>query len=361
MSVVGGKHLRGFMKRSVIGAVLLASVFFVAGNREANAAACTYGSCAPSGTIINNVVTLNSSTLLANILSDHISQIVGGVAGLDSGTSKSVFALGQGDGKAAGSSPTPWGVWGSIANNWIQDTQMGASFKGGVFDGMGGADYSFANGALLGLSAGYEHIGLHTGFNNGGLHSDGFALAPYAALRLTPILSIDGEFGHTWVDYHEGHGGISGSYNGDRWFGTTNLNAKTAVDNWQLGSSLGLFYVSESQSAYTESNANPVANSTPYVGEVQLKGSLGYDFNMQWGRLTPYVSARLEFDPLQSSAAVINAQNQTVSQSNFGVTFGSGVNMAIGDRVTVDVTGTTSQFRRYFSDYGLTGTVRVAF
>jgi hypothetical protein len=361
------------MTRSVIGAAALAPVLFLAGNREAVAtpANCTYGSCAPSGTIINQIVTQDASDTTTNILSDRISQATGGgISSLDKGTSSSVFALGQGGtGKAAGSPYVPynpWGIWAGVANTWVTDGQSGANFHGRLFDGMGGADYCFAadcstHGAMLGLAVGYEHIDLTTEFNNGSLHSNGYALAPYAAYKFSPVYGVSGQIGHTWVNYKEDHGGINGSYDGDRWFGTVDVTAKNNFNAWQLASDFGLFYLNEAQQAFVETNGNHVLSSTPYVGEIRFKNTLGYEFTTGWGHVTPFASARLEVDPLQSSAPVVNSQGQTLTLTNYGATFGAGTNIAIGDAVTVNLEGDTIAFRRDLNAYGFNATVRIKY
>ncbi len=330
-------------------------------------AACTYGSCAPSNLIINNVTTQSSASQTAGLIADQISQAISGISGSSSFASvgptgsSTQLAFAGGDGKAAGSAPRRWTFWANTANNWLRNTQAGAEYNGTIFTGVGGVDYLFNDRLLLGVSSGYEGINLDTSFNSGKLTSDGVALALYGGYVISPVFSLDGVVGHTWVNYKESRPGASGSYDGDRWFGAFNVNAKTAIDRWRFNASMGFFSVKEIQGGYTESNANVVAQSTAYLNQLRTKGSIGYQIPVSWGTLTPYASTRLDFDLSKSAAPVINALGQTANNGDFGALLGLGATAAIGERTTVEIEGSTTQFRSDFQAYSLRGTVRLKY
>ena len=329
-------------------------------------AACTYGSCAPSNVVISSQVTQQASSQTATLIADRISQAVAGFGGTSFAAVPGfesrgpVFALGNGGGKAAGSLPKNLGVWADVGNLWLRNSQAGAEYEGQIFTALAGFDYLFHDRILLGFAAGYERIDLDTGFNSGTLKSSGWAAAIYGGLILAPDLSIDFQVGHAWVDYSQAHG-ATGSFKGDRWFGSTNLNAKQSFGNWRFAESFGYFHVNENQDAYVESNGNQVDGQTAYVGQVRVKGTVGYWMPMDWGSLMPYASTRLDFDVTKSAAPVINSQGQTTDNGDFGATFALGVTARTGPSMTGTIEATTTQFRRDFESYGLKGTMRVQF
>lgn len=232
---------------------------------------------------------------------------------------------------------------------------------GPIFSTLVGLDYSWQPWLLTGIAGGYERVDIYTGFNNGNQASNGVIFASYAAIRLSPSFSLDGQIGHAWIGYNGSHGGVSSAFTGDRWFGSANVKAKTTIDAWQLVGSVGYFYVAETQGSYTESNGNVVPSSMPYLGQVRVKGEVGYRFETQFGALTPFASARLEFDTQHGEAPVINSAGQRAAVSEFGTTFGAGLKADLGDYTSLILEGKTTQFRQYFEAYGVNASLRIRF
>lgn len=355
------------LKLKVLGVLgsILASFVLLGGPAQA---ACTYGACAPSNATIAQQVVTSASSQAAGLLADRISQVVGGgslftpTAPSPGGFSGSTRNEEGGLGKAAGDGSKPYGVWASVSNHWIRDTQSGTNFSGTISNLVGGLDYERDNGLLLGAAVGYEHLDINTGFNSGKLTSNGFGLSPYIGYRLNKVWSVDSQLSHVWARYNESRPNVTGNNNGDRWAVSGNLNANTEVGNgFLVGGSLGLFYVREFQSAYTESNGNRVEGTAPYTGEARLKGTLGYRVNAGDLVMIPNVFTRLEYDPIHSKAAVIDASGNHATTSDFGATFGLGLRGLYGDYTTITLEGTTEQFRPYQDDYGLNLTVRFVF
>ncbi|OIQ95382.1 autotransporter beta-domain protein [mine drainage metagenome] len=317
-------------------------------------AADTYGAKAPSSAIVNTEVVRSAATQAAGLLSDRISQVVGGGA----------MFLGEngsaGTGLSAGDAGHPAGFWLSTSNHWLRDSQNGASFNGNIGDVVGGFDYQRPDGLMLGLAFGYENLNVDTTFNNGVLKDGGYGLSPYAGYRFNDIWSADLQLSHVWVNYDESHAGVSGSNSGSRWSFSGNVNANQELpENWLVGSSLGLFYVKEFQTAYIESNGNPVAAATPYTGEIRWKEMLGYRLTVGGVELVPNVSVRLEYDPLQTREAIIDANGDHAATSNFGATFGAGLRGRLNEDTTLTLEGTSEQFRPYMNDYGVSLTLRI--
>jgi Autotransporter beta-domain len=345
--------------------IVMAVVF---GQSQSAMAACTYGACAPSNIIVANQVTQYATTQTAGLITDQINQAVGALSGVgafitpndlmsyaDSRAPGPFFKAAPG---AVAPPPRTWNVWAAGAGLSVHDSQQGANYDGSISSGVGGFDYRWNGRVLAGLATGYEGVGLNTGFNTGNLKSNGYVLAPYMAYLFTPSWSVDAQLGHGWLNYNESHPGVTGSFNANRWWGQVNLNDRQVYGNWHLGASLGYIYVSENQNAYSESNGNPVAGQTLFLGQIRLKGLAGYEFLTPWGALMPYGSARLEFDVQKSALPIVNSLAQTTTNGNFGTTFGLGILARVGPATTMSVEGTTTQFRTDFQSYGIKGILR---
>lgn len=361
-----------------------AAVGTVAGLSGAATAAETYGNV-----VTAPLVTQEATKTTASLISGRVSAAVsgatggafsGGVGGGVGGGGGGLFAPsnssslmpngkgyagGNGDskGKASGSAPRNFGVWLNGAGTWLENEQASAEFKGNIYNVMGGADYLIKDRFLVGLSAGYERADIKTKFNNGKLESDGFTVAPYFAFILNKNISFDVSVGHSWIDYDISRtsNAVSGSTTGDRWFGTTNANYTTSINNWQLGATLGYLYTMEKQDAYKESTGGSVDEVGVHLGQARLGGKVGYLAPTSFGYLNPYGSARLEYDVVKDAPGVINAAGTKANDDDFGVTFGLGVAAGIGQSTTINVEATSTQFRDDLKNYGVSSTVRYRF
>jgi hypothetical protein len=344
------------------GILLLALGLFLGGIGNAFAGT-TYGPNGPSNVNTNQQTVAKAADLTTGIINDRISNatVDAGFGTFSAAGSTQLFVAGNGGGKAAGSEPEKFGLWGSLGATWVRDTQPGVNFSGSIISGVAGADYRALPWLLVGIAGGYESSSIDTIFNSGKQWSGGAVVSLYSAIRLGNNLSFTVQGGRGWLNYWETHGGINGAFTGERWFGSANLNVGTAIDKWQLAGSLGYFFFTETQSSYTETNGNVVPSSTPYLGQIRLKGQVGYEFTTNWGTIMPFVSARLEFDTNYSDAPIISAQGQRAAYSPFGTTFGAGIKAKIGDSTSFILEGTTLQFRPYFESYGLNGSFRIKF
>jgi len=121
-----------------------------------------------------------------------------------------------------------------------------------------GADTLLSSKFLLGLAIGYEQSDILTDYNGGDNESDGFTFAPYAAYLISSNFSVDLAAGYSTLDYNtdridNSNGNIlRGSFDSDRWFIASNLNATFNYQNWFLGGRLGYLHTEERQDAYFE-------------------------------------------------------------------------------------------------------------
>jgi len=367
-----------FKKHLLTSSVAIAGSVFVAG--AAHASSYAYGTNAASNTVVAPKVVQTASTQTASLISSRVSAAVSGATGTiapGGGPSAPVggpapvslipggkgFSAGNGDGKASGSAPKRFGVWANASYTYLENTQANSNFDGDVVNAMAGADYLLTDRILVGLALGYENQDITTKFNAGKLEGNGFTVSPYVAFILNKNISFDLTIGHSWVDYDvsRSNGTITGSTEGDRWFGVANANFTTNINRWQLGATAGYLYTQEKQDAYNESNGRGVDSVYVHLGQARLTGKAGYLIPTGFGYLNPYGSARIEYDVVKNPAAVIDASGTKASNDDFGVTFGLGVSAGIGDSTTVNLEGNTTQFREDLNVYGVSGNVRYKF
>jgi len=359
--------------------VALLTTAIVSFSGSAMASSYSYGTNAAGTTVTAPEVTKQASAQTAGLISARVSSAVSSATGnisagaapapapISTPTPTSSLQPGDkvsfstGNTSAAGDVAKRFGAWANAGVTHINNDQAGSEFSGNILTGLVGGDYLVNDYLLVGLSGGYEHGDIDTTYNNGTLTSSGVTVAPYLAVIINKYFSIDTSFGHTWVSYDESHGGVTGSTNGSRYFATVNGNANTMIDNWQLGSSLGFLYTKEDQDAYSESNGTAVGKVKVRLGQARATERLGYLAPVSWGYVNPYGWARLEYDVSKTAAGVIDSKGTLASHSNFGTTFGLGVNFGLGDYTTLNVEGTTTQFRENLQVYGGTATIRVKF
>ena len=226
--------------------------------------------------------------------------------------------------------------------------------------GVAGVDYRALPWLLVGVAGGYEGTNINTFFNSGQQWSSGAVVFLYGAVRLAPSWSLTAQVGHGWISYWETHGGVNGNFGGDRWFGCGQHQHRPEHRQVAAHRIARLFLLHLYQLAFTETNGNAIPSSTPYLGQIRVKGQAGYEFTTDWGTIMP-LQRGLEFDVAYSDAPIISSAGQRASNSIFGTTFSAGVKTRIGDRSSFILEGTTTQFRQYFEAYGINGSFRINF
>ncbi len=124
-----------------------------------------------------------------------------------------------------------------------------------------GFDRLFADRFLIGLSAGYQEIDTATAFNGGGQEADGFMIAPYAAWLINDTFSMDVTGGYSPLDYDQNRVSptdgtqTTASFDADRWFLASNLNALLTTGHWVFGGRIGVLHTEEDQDGYVETGS----------------------------------------------------------------------------------------------------------
>lgn len=201
-----------------------------------------------------------------------------------------------GTGLAAGDGMgSVFAMWGSYAYNDFESDFTSAGVPLGYdadsHNALGGIDRLFQGRYLLGLAFGYNAMDTDTRFNGGNQDTDSYTVAPYAAVLLSDIFSIDIAGGYSWLDYDQSRlspvdgTSIGASFDADRWFVATNLNAIMVVDKFVFGAKVGYLHTDEEQDAYAEAgSAASVAGGVVRtlgqrdidLSQVVVGGEIGY-------------------------------------------------------------------------------------
>ncbi len=266
-------------------------------------------------------------------------------------------------GKAAGSTAPMRGFWGNATVTNVDDDHAGANYDGNIYTFLAGYDTKAGEKLTLGLAAGFERVLVDTGYNGGSVQGKAWTLAPYMSYAISDMLSVNAAVGRTWASYDLDHTvSATGSTDGKRWFGSANLVARQTSGSWKLSETPGYFYVTETQDAYTETGVGALAvpESKRHVGQIRIGGKAGYEIPTQFGSVTPYLSARAEFDVNKSSDPVLT-NGATVSRDDQGATFGAGLKAAMGENMTFTLQATTTAFRNDYEARGLSATLSFRF
>ncbi len=237
-----------------------------------------------------------------------------------------------------------FGLWGSYS---YSDFESDFAFQGTslAYDAdahsmLAGFDRLFSDRYLLGVAFGYQWVDADTTFNGGGQENDGYTVAPYAAVLLNDVFSIDVSGGMSWLDYDQDRispadgTDIRASFDSDRWFVATNLNALVVVENWVVGAKVGYLHTDEEQDGYLETGSaasagagllRTVTKRTVDLSQVIFGLDVGYSF----GAWEPYVMAAYHNDlsrndgraagGLPGNFTAVQPDDDDEVQLNFGV------------------------------------------
>ena len=218
----------------------------------------------------------------------------------------SVF--GHGSGLAAGGELEELGVglWASFS---YADFESDFAFQGSSLaynadsqTVLGGIDKLYADRFLLGFAFGYTDVDVNTQFNGGGTENDGYIFAPYVAMLLSDVFSVDLTGGASMLTYDQHRVSPSdgtlttADFDSDRWFIATNLNAIITRGKWIFGGKFGYLYTEEEQDGYTEigSGTSSRAGTLRTVDDREIDLSqiaVGIDIAYSLGAVEPYVIA----------------------------------------------------------------------
>ncbi len=211
-------------------------------------------------------------------------------------------------GRSAGDHFGNWSVWANVSTteydadipltnalDGLGNPVPQANYDGDLDSLLIGADTLIGNQFLLGFALSYEENDITTDYNGGDNKSDGFTLSPYAAYLFNDIFSIDVSAGYSSLDYRTDRidntngNTIKGSFDADRWFVASNLNAIINRGNWYVAGRVGYLYTEEDQDNYLETGG-PTARTLPnrHIDLSQI--IVGFDVAYNFGWYEPYAT-----------------------------------------------------------------------
>lgn len=299
-------------------------------------------------TAVAPVASAQTASLIAGAVGGAVSGATGSVGG--GGAPSGGFAPGpqsfnsrQMQGKSGGSNTADLGMWVNGIYSHVDKSEAGGEFDGDVYNFVGGVDYRITQRVVAGVALGYEHSDITTKFNSGTFKGDGFTVAPYVGVSLTPNWSADLSVGHTWLNYdtERNNNAVNGTFDANRWFGAANLNGTYTANRFVLMPKVGVMYLNEEQDSYTDSTGAAVAGSTIKLGRASAGGSVGYQF----GSFMPYVKLIGEWD-FEHPGSVALSNGTMSAVDDFGGVAGAGVNFNINSQLSGTVEGSYNSIGR---------------
>jgi len=331
-----------------------------------------------SGAVVTATQTLRAATAqTVGLISSRISQVRSATR-RNSGLKMTALSLSNdlsnGEiGLAGGNASKGVGVWAQGKFTAVDFTSVSAAFDGNILTGMFGIDKTFAGGKfLIGLGGGFETSDFETTFNRGTVESDGLIIAPYISAMFGNGFSIDATGGYANLDYDTTRKEtatnelINGSTDADRFFGSMmlkyNRSKKLSKGSLTYGALLGVSYTEEEKDGFTEVGADgdtsvAVAAQTTEMGQVLFGMTTGMDF----GKVEPFLNLTGEFDFEKSDDVTVGATQVAISDSDFGLRVGGGLNLRFSPRVSGLVSADSVLLRDDYSEFTGTAKIRIDF
>ncbi len=262
--------LKPFLMAAALPAVVLTAPATLATESELEERICNREDFAGCLNGVSSSVTNGAGLRMSSAALDDVARERAGKS-VEQNTQAARFGGQTGLNAGDGTAGSVFGLWANYSYNdfdsdfAFQGTSL--AYDADAHNVLGGFDRLFGDRVLLGVAFGYQWLETDTRFNGGGQDSDGFTVAPYAAVLLSDIFSIDVSGGYSSLEYDQNRispadgTGIEASFDSDRWFVATNLNAFLPVDRFIFGAKIGYLYTEEDQDAYLETGSVASANA----------------------------------------------------------------------------------------------------
>lgn len=196
------------------------------------------------------------------------------------------------------------GVWFSYSYTNTENTLSSTAFDSERNSYLGGLDYMFNDSVLVGLSFGYEHADVDTTFNDGMAETNGYTIAPYAAVTLHDKTYLDFSAGYSSLNTDQNRqrstAPVSSSFDSQRLFISGNLNHIIEWKKLYITGSLGFLWAREKLDSFVESDATRLAGQTFELR--QWRSSI--DVTYSSGNFEPYFRGTYENDMSVTQIAV---------------------------------------------------------
>ncbi|MBI3507184.1 MAG: autotransporter outer membrane beta-barrel domain-containing protein [Proteobacteria bacterium] len=355
------------------------SVIFAAG--LSGPAQAAYDSAGRAQAVTATTVTTIASTA-ASVIASGIGSSIGGAIGggvgpvgtptgggvtLQGTSAQPVWSIAQ-TGMAAAAAARGFNIWAQggfthAQSSFNAGTNNDTRFDGDIWVGVVGIDFKMAPRVTVGVAGGYQTVDINTTFNAGKIKQTGFGVTPYMAFVLNQNYYVDVSAGY-WLlnnDVSRSGGTARATYTGSRWNMGANLNGNWRRNRWDFGGQVGYLYVNAKDDGYTETGSAAVAgvqtSDAVKIGQGRLGASAGY----RMGSITPYGMARIEHNFTQPKTILNNGVGAQPAENRTGYRIGGGMRFNVNSTTSGDVSANTLYGKSAYKEYGVAGTVRVAF
>tara|TARA_R110002110_G_scaffold376568_2_gene586625 strand:- start:136588 stop:137880 length:1293 start_codon:yes stop_codon:yes gene_type:complete len=264
-------------------------------------------------------------------------------------------------GASAGGAEGKLALWVNGGYSTFDEDQAAIDADGDTWSIGVGGDWQFSERFIAGLALSGSMSDVNTTFNNGDIETTGYTISPYfvTILGKNKNLLLDGAFGYTSNDNdaRRSFGAITSSYDSSSWFVSSNLTYIFNRGNFRVSPKVGILWLDNTTDGYTESGGLAVAESGSKLGRASAGARLDYT---RYEKFTPFISFTGEYDFETTDYSTFTGANRP-SVEDKGATLGAGFSAQLSDKVTGDISGTTSLGRDKYQAYSLSGTLRFNF
>ncbi|NQV99838.1 MAG: autotransporter outer membrane beta-barrel domain-containing protein [Rhodospirillales bacterium] len=227
-----------------------------------------------ANSLVSSVATIDAAAAMAGMIGAQINSTIQpgttAASGQDRASATAYLGSGRQSGVAAGGQSEGLGVWARGSWSIMDNSETGGEYDGTVSNFGVGVDYKVTDTVLLGVALGWENMNIDTAFNRGTYEGAGFTIAPYIGVNLSDQLYVSAVAGYSDIDYdftRTLNGSVTGATSGKRKFASANATYTVdkdvhGVDGLRLSPLAGIFWVSEKQQVYTDSNSTVVDGNT---------------------------------------------------------------------------------------------------
>jgi outer membrane autotransporter protein len=189
-----------------------------------------------------------------------------------------------------------------------------------------GVDYKLAPGLLVGVMVQHDTMDEKSEQLGYSINGTGWMAGPYAAMRLSKNLFLDGRVLHgkssntisPFLTY-------SDDFSTTRWLGAARLTGLWSHGNWQFSPSAEIVYFVDKSEDYIDSNGFMIESQEARIGRVILGPKVSYTIRGDGSVLVPYASVKGIWDfekseQLAIDPAVVSASSDLHLRLELGAT-----------------------------------------
>jgi outer membrane autotransporter protein len=191
------------------------------------------------------------------------------------------MALGSGSGGSlplAYESGSPWDVWAEGRYSGFNDDAANLGRDGHVGVLYVGSDYRVTHDVIIGALVQFDWAKDTSSLLQSDISGNGWMAGPYLSARLHENIYFDLRAAWGTSSNDLALGATTGGFDTSRWLVKGALAGNWLYDCWRITPSAELFYVTESQDAFTNSAGTNVASQDVSLGRLQFGPEVGYRF-----------------------------------------------------------------------------------